>query len=315
MNNLVFLCGFPSSGTDLLKNVVNAHSEIFINGEFPLLYNLSTKYGAFVPAEATKEVVNDLKKIDIHKNFENSNVNFKQAKPEYSFAELYSLMLTSKKVRWKGNKTPQNTENIDKLISLFPSAKFILILRDVRDVALSWHKKWGKDKLFCACKWNYRMLQGYNALQTLENDRFLILKYEDLLINLENTAHSICDFLNIEYQEKMLEYYNYIDEKIDGKINYGKPIIKENTEKWRQQLTDKEVKRIEEVSFKSLTLFNYPVVKAQEYRPATKIEKYLGVVRDLYSLIAIGNRAREKNRIFYQIKSILLEVNKRVLFR
>lgn len=47
--DLVFLCGFPSSGTDLLKNVMNAHPDIWMSGEFPFLPRLAREYGAPVP--------------------------------------------------------------------------------------------------------------------------------------------------------------------------------------------------------------------------------------------------------------------------
>ena len=40
----LFVGGFPSGGTDLLKNILNAHPDIYINGEMPFLYKLAN-YG------------------------------------------------------------------------------------------------------------------------------------------------------------------------------------------------------------------------------------------------------------------------------
>ena len=157
---LVFLCGFPSSGTDLLKNVINAHPDVWINGEFPFLHQLARTYGATVAAEQVRDVIAALQHIDVYHNFANPKPKIVLTRSEYTIAEIYAAMLTEKWWRWKGNKTPQNTEHIDALRVLFPAAKFIVIIRDTRDVALSWWNKWGKHKLLCAHKWNARMLRG-----------------------------------------------------------------------------------------------------------------------------------------------------------
>lgn len=310
--NLLFLCGFPSSGTDLLKNTINAHSEVYINGEFPLLLNVASKYGSMVSASAVPDLVRELQGIDIHRNFENPNPQFEQERLHYSLAHVYGAMLNNKVVQWKGNKTPQNTENINRLKQVFPQAKFILIVRDIRDVALSWHKKWAKDKLLCAWKWNERMKRGYQSLQSLDEGDYLIVKYEDLLNDLENTTRRICEFLGLNFQQRLLEFYKYVDRKLDGKLNYGAPVIQSNTGKWKQQLTSAEIQRIEEVAFETLSLFEYPVSLATEAQSLNPLERISGRGRDLFALLFIGNRAIQDNRWRDRLELISLEIRKRL---
>lgn len=311
---LLFLCGFPSSGTDLLKNILNAHPDIYIGGEFPFLPSLAENYGPVVRRDAVGGLIEDLKEIDVYHNFRSPDLAVSSLPAECSVADIFSRMLSADKRKWKGNKTPQNTENIDKLKKLFPRAKFILIIRDIRDVALSWENKWGKDALLCASKWDLRMRRGANAMQQLEGD-CLIVKYESLLDDLKATAQKICSFLQIEFHPDMLEFDKHVDEIIDGKLNYGKPVLADNHGKWHKQMDRSKIKRIEEIAWKSMTLFGYPVEAASGYRPLTTRGKVLGLARDCYALVFVGNRAIKDNSLWYRFGTISHELKKRLLFR
>jgi hypothetical protein len=313
-SSLVFLCGFPSSGTDLVKNIVNAHTDVFISGEFPLLPSLASKYGSVVPGNIVDEVIHDLLKIDVYNNFQNPNIALSKLHREYFLSEIYSAMLNSKQFKWKGNKTPQNTEHIDKIRILFPNSRFILIIRDVRDICLSWENKWGKDKILCAHKWTSRMQKGVRKLTELEKDAFLILKFEDLLDNLEREAHKICKFLNIEYQDRMLEFDKYILNNMEGKINYGKNIIANNKGKWTTIMPDKEIKRIEEIAFDVLEMFGYHITISKEKKPINGFEKYRGFFHDIISLIFVGNRAIKNYKLRARFHSVVFEFKKRIFY-
>ena len=312
--NLVFICGFPSSGTDLLKNIMNAHSDISISGEFPFLPKIANNYSSKIPASEIIKLIAELKKIDVYNNFGNSSFDVSQLgkKPEYLLSDIYASMLNNNTITWKGNKTPQNTENLDKLKILFPDAKFILIVRDVRDICLSAQKKWGKDKNLWAAKWNERMLKGYELLNNLNQNEVLIIKYESLLKNLYYELQRICSFLNLKYQSSMLDYHLNVKDIIEGKLNYGKPLIENNTQKWQKELSKKDIKRIEEIAFFSLQTFDYKISKAIDNKPITYLEKLYGLLHDSYSLLLVGNRAKGKsNSISDRLKSIIFEFKKR----
>lgn len=315
-SHLLFISGFPSSGTDLLKNIINAHSDVFISGEFPFLPKIANNYSSIISASEIPEAIAKLKELDVYDNFSNANFDLSQLekKSEYCLSEIYVSMLTDSQVMWKGNKTPQNTENIDQLKILFPDAKFILIVRDVRDICLSSQKKWGKNKFLWAAKWNQRMLKGKELLNNLDKDEFLIIKYEDLLENLHYEAQKICSFLSIDYQNTMVNYHLNIEDRIEGKLNYGKSLITNNAGKWQNELTLKEIKRIEEIAFCSLQLFNYKISLGTKNKPITNFEKIYGLIHDIYSLLFVGNRIRRKsNSINDRLKNVIFELRKRFI--
>lgn len=313
----VFICGFPSGGTDLLRTVMNAHPEIYLNGEMPFLYYLP-KYQFKNTTDLTdpknyNRLIELLRKFDVWNTVGNLNYEFKEE-------ELKNLNLnralrtlfnnTNKKI-W-GNKTPQNSENIHNLLKLFPNAKFILILRDVRDVCLSWRRKWGKNEYLCSHRWSERMGKTLKVVQQLPKEQVLIVKFEELLADTELTTKEIAKFLNIEWSEKMLEHHLHTKKVIDGKINYGKSIVPGNKEKWKKYLSKKEVKEIEMISYNTMLLAGYNPCRATK-QTTIGIYNYLyGYCQDLYAMFFVGNRFSKKADLKDKFGSFFFEIKKRV---
>jgi sulfotransferase family protein len=307
--NIIFICGFPSSGTDLLKNVLNAHAEIHIGGEFPLLPSLATRRSPTVSSDELAAVARDIIGCDVHGNLERSQLPADLEGP-CSFADVYVALLTSKQATWYGNKTPQNSENVDKLEQLFPGARYVLIVRDVRDVALSWRKKWGKDMLLCAHRWMQRMQRAIDLLESVARDRYVVVSYEDLLQDHRAVALRICSFLGVPYDSNIDDFHEHIAEIVPGKLNYGQPVIAANRNKWRREMTDATLGRLEEIAYPALQRFGYPSAIGPGFRPITVAEKMTGRVRDTLAMLFVGNRALEEARL-HTWRSIKLELAKR----
>ncbi len=308
---IVLLCGFPSSGTDLLKNLVNAHSEILVGGEFPLLATLASKYGPTIPANLVNQVLDDLRRIDLYHNFANADSYVASTGADVPLAQLFADLLTTRDVAWVGNKTPQNSEHVRELDQMFPQARFIVIVRDVRDVALSWKNKWGKDSLLCADKWNRRMLYAMRQLHDMEPERHLLIKYEDLLGDLEGVARNICAFLHQPFQPSMLEYHQHVENTIAGKLNYGQPLIRDNLGKWKKSLRPSAILRIEQIAYEGMHYFGYAPSIARSTIPLSTTERLVGRARDLAALLFIGNRAVKEKRLAHRLRTIHVEWIKR----
>ena len=149
-----------------------------------------------------------------------------------------------------------------------------------------------------------------HLLEDLDASDFLLIKYEALLEDFENTAHKICDFLQIEYHDSMKEFHKSVHHILDGKLNYGKGLVKDNSDKWITGLSSREIRRIEEVAFQALRMYDYPITMATEQRPFTRWEKYSGFAWDICALVFIGNRAIERSRIRDRWLTIGFEIRK-----
>ena len=322
---LLFVCGFPSGGTDLTKTILNAHPDIFLNGEMPDLQRLSdygySHFSTIKSADDINTLHSILKKFDPWNNIEKLNkvkeilISKIQIKNSILLEDAVCKMFSnSDKIIW-GNKTPQYTENIDKLHNLFPNARFLIITRDVRDVCLSWKNKWGKNMVLCSSKWAARMKKGKDASVDF-SDLCLFVSFEELLADTNIIGNQICKFLNIAFSEKMLEHHKYTKEN-PGKINYGKPIDSKNTNKWKNNgsITKKTIKRIEEIAFDTMDLLGYTPEYVKTSKTITFREKIYGRLHDLMSMLFIGNRADPDNHLFkrlYNLKIVIKNKRKKI---
>lgn len=317
MKHLIFLGGFPSGGTDLLKNILNAHSEVFINGEMPFLYKIPSYFTFSLEEVYTsfqiEQILEWLTENDVWHNLENKfnkqdfiTESVKDGVDKYNF--FYQLFSDNERKVW-GNKTPQNTENAEKLLKLFPESKLLIVTRDVRDVVLSWKKKWGKNPFLVADKWNRRMSNACEL--AIRDDRILIIKFEDLLSETEKITKEICQFIEIEWEERMLYYHLYVENVVDGKINYGKPIKSDNKKKWKTKVSGKFIKRIEEIAYNGLVNLNYEIEYAKKEVPLHKVYKKYGMLHDVIAMLLVGNRVKGNN----SISDRLSEVYKQIILR
>ena len=307
---LLFVCGFPGGGTDLLKTVLNAHPKVHITGELPFLPKVSND--SLQVREGYKMFTRDLIKHDV---FNNLKFTLRQEQPEKICKDkplndlLYDL-LPGNNSQIKGSKTPQFTEHLKELKKVYPNAYFIMVTRDVRDVCVSWHVKWRKDMLLCAHKWQKRMTQGYRSAQ---NNNILIIKYEDLILYTPRVIGVICDYLDINISTYMMEHHRFT-KSIQGKTQYGQKIDPTNFGKWRQLLNEKKVNRIEQISYNTMKDLRYtPYIACEEIR-LTSSEKMLGAIRDFYSVVFFGNRnLKGTYKVRGIIKSISIECKKIIL--
>ena len=309
-SGLIFVCGFPSSGTDLLRSLLNAHREVHIAGEFPLLPALARRYGAQLEPQSIDSAVRDLVASDTYSNLAQREWPAERPRPG-SFAELYAGMVAPRHTTWCGNKTPQNAENVDRLNVLFPDARYVLIVRDIRDVALSWRAKWGKDPLLCAHRWNERMTVAVESLRSLAPRRHRIVRYEDLLSDHADIARELCRFLELQFDDRMLEFHEHVGDAIPGNINYGQAIVAGNVGRWRSKLARGLVSRIEEIAAERMRDFGYVPEFATAARPLSRIGRASGVCRDMFAMLTVGNRALGSQSIRQRRDAIAHEFAKR----
>ncbi len=323
---LVFLCGVASGGTDLLQNVVNGHPDVFIPGEFPFLAQAADRFGATVAPDEVDDLIAEFRRLDEYNTFVHHHyVNFMADRKDpvtlgpppgpgedgrVVVADVYRWMIGVPPGKaWSGNKTPTNTENMDKLARLFPDCRFVVIVRDARDVALSWRRKWGKDERLAAAKWERRLRRGRELAQEMP-ERVLFLRYEDLLDDIETTCRQICTFLELEYTPEMLTFYERVMKKIDGKPNWGKPLVPGNYGKWRAAFSPRQAKRIEELSYEGLIAHGYAVEHATTGQGLRRSEQVRGLARDLHGLLFVGNRHQQQSPLRERGRQVALEVRK-----
>ena len=110
-------------------------------------------------------------------------------------------------------KTPTNVVHMPFLARTFPEARFIHLIRDGRDVALSYlDADFGVESLGeAAIYWRRFVRKGRRDGQRL-GSRYREIRYEDLVADPEASLRSLCAFIEIPYHPAMLQY----QERADG---------------------------------------------------------------------------------------------------
>jgi hypothetical protein len=108
------------------------------------------------------------------------------------------------KPRW-GDKTPHYVNHVDHLLRLWPGARFVVLVRDGRDVALSLRRMpFGPNNAWAAAQWWARGIRAGAQAQRSHPDAVLTIRYEDLAQRPAEEVRRVCAFLGLSYSDDML---------------------------------------------------------------------------------------------------------------
>jgi hypothetical protein len=268
-NPVMFIVGCPRSGTTLLRNIMSAHPRISITPEahwIPLWYE--NRKGLTQKGLVTPALISEL---FAHPPFALFHLGKEEVLGLTSNCEpmSYASFLTAifdlyGRMRGKdlvGNKTPDLVRKIDTLHSLWPEARFVHLIRDGRDVALSlmnWprvsHKRpgtfktWKNDPVSTAAFWwQLNVRAGRDAGKSLGSDLYYEMRYESLVSDSKNECLRLCDFLDLPYDNSMLHYYREPVLKTNpelGERRDRQPITR-GLRDWCKQMSHNDVERFE----------------------------------------------------------------------
>lgn len=167
------------------------------------------------------------------------------------------------KFAW-GDKTPHYLGDVDIIDSVFPNAKYIYIVRDGRDVALSLlQKEWGPNNIYaCAKYWSWLNRESNTIKKLRQNNQLYFIKYEDLLDNVEVSVKTLYSFLNEEVDDLTIRQLT-------------SNTIVNNKQKWKSMLTERQIAVFESVAGETLRKFDYSL--------STAINKLPKIVQWYYS--------------------------------
>ena len=271
-NPPVFILGVQRSGTTLLRLILNSHPNIAIPEEAAFLRPIMKKKYICdeIPWTDLKRIYNYLKDSPHYAlwNYDSSKfLNWFKKQSSISLREFIINLFMSYaesegKIRW-GDKTPSLFRKVDLLYQLFPEAKFIHIVRDGRDVFDSRRRMdSNKDNSpVMAIEWCYKIHKIETFFESLPPSNKYTLRYEDLLINPEETLEKLCEFMQIEYEPQMIDFYKkskYYIGSHHSKLIF-RPITSENLQKWKINLSGQEIKVFDLIAKRYLKKYGYEV--------------------------------------------------------
>jgi len=166
------------------------------------------------------------------------------------------------KPRW-GDKTPAYIGHVERLAAIWPDARFVVLVRDGRDVALSvMNVPFGPNNAWAAAhSWVTAIRRGREAAARFPG-RVLEIRYEDLVSEPAETVAALCDFLGLDYSADMLAIERTDRSKVVADqsawfTNVWGGITTAAVGKWRTELTPRQVGVFEAVAGAELRALGY----------------------------------------------------------
>ena len=280
MNPFLFVVGCPRSGTTLLQRVLNAHPQLAITPESHWIPRLHAKPWALTPEGLIKPKL--IRRLLAHPKFARLNISREELMrlagngQPMTYANLVSTIFDLYgKVRGRtlvGDKTPDYVRKIENLHALWPRARFVHLVRDGRDVALSmmdWSKvrpkpggfvTWHEDRLSTAALWwelNVRL--GQQAGRRLGPELYYEMRYESLVCHPREESAALCAFLGVPYDDAMLHFWEEEAANDPGleKKRAHQPVTP-GLRDWRSQLSPEDKERFEAAAGPLLDELGYP---------------------------------------------------------
>ncbi len=231
LNPHLFVGGCPRSGTTLLQRMLDSHPQLTIANDahfIPRVLEIhapqcleSARRGEGIPLQP--QLIAGT--WDYHRFYRmglEQNEVWQAAAGADTYqtfvGKLFAALARRKGKRLAGEKTPDYVRHIPLLLGLFPQAKFIHIVRDGRDTALSllnWSTVdkgpgrlayWDQDPLATAALW-WRQFVLCHADGSRFASRYFYLRYEDLIDEPLLWLQRICDFLELPFDQGMAHFH------------------------------------------------------------------------------------------------------------
>jgi len=213
-----FIVGADRSGTTLLRLIVNEHPLVAVPAETWFLIDLMDEFGVTGKLDGP-QLTRAIEIVGKKRRWRNFHVSCDELRsrleerPQISLEEFFDTLMSLEiaptgKPRWV-DKTPEYVLHIGRLVTVFPTAKFVHITRDGRDVFRSLRKqRWrGRTPLRIASYWAACIDAGLAAGHTLGPGQMLSIRYEDLVLDMEATTRRVCRFLDLSYDPGMLSFH------------------------------------------------------------------------------------------------------------
>lgn len=273
-----FIVNSGRCGSTLLNRLLNQHQEIFMPSEQYFIHNLIIKFQLYnwllwrdLGKILAGEIISSLETHTWELEEKNLFSEIVLAKGEDrslhkiidNIIKTYANQLNSSFKIW-GDSTPLNQRYIREIYRAYPNAKYIYLVRDVRDVISSYKRK-GNDVPFlpftnhvqCAKSWVHTFEQS-NWLK--KRTPVLHVRYESLVSDTDHTINQIFSFLNVNAERintRKVDVPKMSFYEASHHSNLKNPINTKSIGRWKNELNKEQINDIMPIIAKPMKKLNY----------------------------------------------------------
>jgi len=281
----IFIGGCPRSGTTMLGSILGSSCGCVVTPESHFKQTIPEALGVDWNVGVNRNDFFLALKDNFRFNLWNTHVP-KETVPDILMPVDYRraiLSLVNEYANAEGKKdwhfwidhTPQNIQDPLMLLTIFPEAKFIHIVRDPRAIAASvLPLDWGPDSAEQAALFWAQKLSYGQALESLYPDKCIRIYYEDIVTSPQKTIEKVCGFCGIVFENNMLTGGGFripTYTKKQHKLVGSRP-DPDRLNAWRKTLDIWQIARIEKIIGDLMELMGYKKFMAGKLpeRPLTK---------------------------------------------
>jgi hypothetical protein len=252
---IIVIGGCPRSGTTLLRRLLDEHPSICCGPESNALLpgrpnpdELAFAYD--LPADEIADLLSD----------SDSQATF--------VAEFFRRVTAARGKRRWAEKTPLNIAHLGWVLSHFPRARVIHVIRDGRDVVCSlrhhpvrrfvdgaW-KSVPQDRSVVSCSRQWLSLTG-KGMDWRTDARYLEVRYEDLVEDPEATMRRVMAFLEEPFDADWLRSRLADDEADANRPNAAGAITSTSIGRWTRDLSVPEIDQVRRLATDRLLELDY----------------------------------------------------------
>ena len=227
-NPYLFACGCPRSGTTLLQRMLHHHPLLAVGNDSHFIPRCITDRASPERSPLTPEMVQCVRTYPRFRRLGLSDSAVDRAAEQSStYVEFVSHVYTefgnAHGKRLAGEKTPDYIRHVPLLDALFPWTRFLHVIRDGRDVALSarsWATRrdrrlgparfelWDEEPTAALALWWSRfVVKGRKHGAQVSGGRYLEVRFEALAAEPRQTLEGILTFLGLPFAEEALLYH------------------------------------------------------------------------------------------------------------
>lgn len=270
-DNPIFIAGPDRSGTTLLFALLASHPNISMVRRTNMWRYFHERYGDLQEEDNFERCLGEMLRYNRIQTFlqpdaERVRNEFRRGKPTYGhlFSILHEQHAASLGKRRWGDKSLHTEHYVDRVFSEFPEARILHITRDPRDRYASVRKRHNRDVPRLGAANGRWLLSMRKALENRKRypDRYMILRFEDLAGNTEETLQKICAFIGEPYTPEMLSMSGAKDHaESGGNSSFGKlepgKISQKPIGRYREVLSNIEIAFIQSLTGEYMRQLGY----------------------------------------------------------
>lgn len=213
-NGPIFIAGTDRAGKTLLSAILSSHPRISVPAVGSNLWTLF--YGRFGDLADPEAFERCLAELLAYKHISYLTPDVQRLRDDFragprTYARLFELLQVQYaermgKPRW-GDQTGLVEGYADEIMAAYPAARMVHMIRDPRDRYDASITMWPEGRLRvggAVARWRYSARHAATNRRRYP-DRYLVVRYEDLVRDPERTTRTVCEMVDEAYEPGMLE--------------------------------------------------------------------------------------------------------------